>query len=185
MQNLWEIYEMKKLIKWLLVIAVLFVIFFSSANANEFMENLEEVRKNKDNATFTLPDTLNEYISKNSSWNSSDKSSLSYIASRCGILNKVISERFKNNAAAQDVYNLSLMDAVLFSRASSDIYKTRCINYACIKEKKIIAQEREKKWALIYEEEAVKNIDIYGKIIHGDIKSDFSTCTIKVKPVLK
>jgi hypothetical protein len=175
---------MKKLLPFKICF-ILFVTIFSSAYANEFMENLEEVRKNKDNATFTLPDTLNEYISKNSSWNSSDKSSLSYIASRCGILNKVISERFKNNAAAQDIYNLSLMDAVLFSRASSDIYKTRCINYACIKEKKIIAQEREKKWALIYEEEVVKNIDIYGKIIHGDIKSDFSTCTIKVKPVLK
>ena len=175
---------MKKLLL-LKICLILFVTIFSSTYANEFMENLEEVRKNKGNATFTLPDTLNEYISKNSSWNSSDKSSLSYIASRCGILNKVISERFKNNAAAEDVYNLSLIDAIFFSRASSDIYKTRCINYGCIKEKKIIAQEREKKWTLIYEEEVVKNIDIYGKIIHGDIKSDFSTCTIKVKPVLK
>mgnify|MGYP000082389111 CR=1 FL=1 len=164
---------------------VLLIATFSSAYANEFMENLEEVRKKKDNATFALSVTLNEYISKHSSWSSSDKTSLSYIASRCGILNKVISERFKNNAAAQDVYNLSLMDAVLFSRASSDIYKTRCINYSCIKEKKIIAQEREKKWTLIYEKKAVKNIDIYGKIIHGDIKSDFSTCTSKVKPILK
>ena len=164
---------------------IIFVTIFSSAYANEFMENLEEVRKNKDNATFIFPDTLNEYISKNSSWNSSDKAALSYIASRCGILNKVISQRFKNNAAAEDVYNLSLMDAVFFSRASSDIYKTRCINYACIKEKKIIAQESEKKWGLIYEEEVVKNMDIYGKIIHGDIKSDFSTCTIKVKPIIK
>ena len=175
---------MKKLLL-LKICFTLFVTIFSSAYANEFMENLEEVRKNKDNATFIFPDTLNEYISKNSSWNLSDKSTLSYIASRCGILNKVISERFKDNAAAQDIYNLSLMDAVFFSRASSDIYKTRCINYACIKEKKIIAQEREKKWTLIYEEELVKNIDIYGKIIQGDIKSDFSTCTIKVKPVLK
>ena len=175
---------MKKLLP-LKICFILFVTIFSNAYANEFMENLEEVRKNKDNATFTLPDTLNEYISKNSSWNSSDKSALSYIASRCGILNKVISERFKNNAAAQDVYNLSLMDAILFSRVSSDIYKTRCINYDCIKEKKIITQEREKKWASLYEEEVVKNIDIYGKIIHGDLKSDFSTCSIKVKPVFK
>ena len=175
---------MKKLLL-LKIFFILFITIFSSASANEFMQNLEEVRKNKDNTTFILPVTLNEYISKHSSWNSSDKSSLSYIASRCGILNKVISERFKNNVAAQDVYKLSLMDAVFFSRASSDIYKTSCINYACIKEKKIVAQEREKKWALIYEEEAVKNIDTYGNIIHVDIKSDFSTCTIKVKPVLK
>ena len=175
---------MKKILL-LKICFILFVTIFSSAYANEVMENLEEVRKNKDNATFTLQDTLNEYISKNSSWNSSDKSSLSYIASRCGILNKVISERFKNDAAAQDIYNLSVLDAVFFSRASSDIYKTRCINYECIKEKRRIAQEREKKWTLIYEEEVVKNNDIYGKIIHGDIKSDYSTCKIKVKPVLK
>ena len=175
---------MKKLLL-LKICFILFVTIFSSAYANEFMENLEEVRKNKDNATFTLSDTLNEYISKNSSWNSSDKSSLSYIASRCGILNKVISERFKNNAADQDVYNLSLMDAVFFSSASSDIYKTRCINYGCIKEKKIIAQEREKKWTLIYGEEVVNNINVYGEMFHGDIKSDFSTCTGKVKPILK
>ena len=163
----------------------LFVTIFSSAYANEFMENIEEARKNKDNATFTLSDTLNEYISKNPSWNSSDKPSLSYIASRCAILNKVISKRFKNNAAAQDIYNLLLIDAVLFSSASSDIYKTRCINYDCIKEKRIIAQEREKKWTLIYEEEAEKNIDIYGKMINEDINSDFSTCMNKVKPILK
>ena len=175
---------MKKLLL-LKICFILFVTIFSSANANKFMENLEEVRNSKNITTVIFPDTLNEYISKHPSWNSSDKSSLSYIASRCGILNKVISERFKNNAAAQDVYNLSLMDAILFSRVSSDIYKTRCINYDCIKEKKIITQEREKKWASLYEEEVVKNIDIYGKIIHGDLKSDFSICTSKVKPVLK
>ena len=175
---------MKKLLP-LKICFILFVTIFSNAYANEFMENLEEVRKNKDNATFTLPDTLNEYISKNSSWNSSDKSALSYIASRCGILNKVISERFKNNAAVQDVYNLSLMDAVFFSRASSDIYKTRCGNLACIDEEKITSQEREKKWASIYEEEAEININTYGDIINGDIRSDFITCTSKVKHILK
>ena len=163
---------------------ILFVTIFSSAYANQFMENIEKERKKIDNAAFKLPVTLSNYISKHSSWNSSDKSSLSYIASRCGILNKVLSEQYKN-VDAQDDYNWALKNAILFSRASSDIYKTRCINYDCIKEKKIIAQEREKKWTLIYEEEAIKNIDIYGKIIHGGIKSDFSTCTIKVKPVLK
>ena len=49
----------------------------------------------------------------------------------------------------------------------------------------IASQEREKKWALIYEEEAEKNIDIYGKMINEDINSDFSTCMNKVKPILK
>jgi len=173
---------MKKLLP--LKICFLFVTIFSSAYANEFMENIEGVRKNKDNAAFTLPVTLNEYISKHSSWNSSDKSSLSYIASRCGILNKVISERYKY-VGAQDKYNRAIMDAVLFSSASSDIYKTRCINYACIKEKKIIAKDRSKKWTLVYEKDAEKNIDIYGKMINGLINTDFSTCMNKVKPILK
>ena len=164
---------------------VLLIATFSSAYANEFMENLEEVRKKKDNATFSIPVTLNEYMSKNSSWSSSDKASLSYIASRCGILFEVISDRYKNIADAQEIYNMSLMNAVIFSRASSDIYKTRCINLACIEEEKITSQKREKKWALIYEEEAEININIYGEMIHGDIKNDFSTCTSKVKPILK
>ena len=98
----------------LLLIRIFFVLLtttFSNSYANEFMKNLEEVRKKNDNVTLSPPVTLNEYISNHPSWNSFDKSSLSYIASRCGILNKVISEQFKNSAAAQDVYNLSLMDA--------------------------------------------------------------------------
>ena len=175
---------MKKLLL-LKIHFILFVTIFSSAYANEFMENIEEVRKNKDNPNFILPGTLDAYISEHSSWNSSDKSSLSYIASRCGILFEVTAERYKNIADAQENYNMSLTNAVAFSRASSDIYKTRCINYACIKEKKIIAQEREKKWTLIYKEEAKKNIDIYSEMIHGFINSDFSTCINKVKPILK
>ena len=175
---------MKKL-PLLKICFVLLVATFSSAYANEFMENLEEVRKKKDNATFALSVTLNEYISKHSSWNSSDKASLSYMASRCGILFEVISERYKNIANAQEIYNTSLMNTVTFSRASSDIYKTRCINLACIEVEKIASRERSKKWTLIYEEEAEKNIDIYGEIIRGVIKSDFSTCMSKVKPILK
>tara|TARA_B110000971_G_scaffold207991_1_gene232735 strand:+ start:17 stop:466 length:450 start_codon:yes stop_codon:yes gene_type:complete len=135
--------------------------------------------------TFASPATLNEYISKHSSWSSSDKASLSYIASRCGILFEVISVRYKNIDDAQEIYNTSLINAVTFSRASSDIYKTRCINFDCIKVEKIASQEREKKWASIYEEEAEKNIDVYGEIIHGVIKSDFSTCISAVKPILK
>jgi len=164
---------------------ILFVTIFSSAYANEFMEKLEEVRKKKDNTTFTLPVTLNEYISKHPSWSSSDKASLSYIASRCGILFEVISERYKNIADAQEIYNMSLTNAVIFLSASSDIYKASCINLACIEEETITSQKRAKKWASIYEEEAEINIKIYGEMIHGDIKSDFSTCMSKVKPIVK
>jgi len=41
-----------------------------------------------------------------------------------------------------------------------------------------------KKWALIYKGELVNNINTYDVMIHGDIKSDFSTCKIRVKPLL-
>jgi len=135
--------------------------------------------------TFASPATLNEYISKHSSWSSSDKASLSYIASRCGILFEVISVRYKNIDDAQEIYNTSLINAVNFSRASSDIYKTRCINLACIEVEKKVSQEREKQWTSIYEEEVEENMDSYGEIIHGVIKSDFSTCMNAVKPILK
>ena len=172
----------------LLLIRIFFVLLtatFSNAYANEFMENLEEVRKKNDNTTLSSTVTLNEYISKHSSWSSSDTASLSYIASRCGILFEVISERYVNIAGAEEIYNMSLMNAVIFSRASSDIYKARCINLSCIEEEKITSQEREKKWALIYGEEVEININVYGEMMHGDIKSDFLTCTGKVKPILK
>jgi hypothetical protein len=130
------------------------------------------------NITYALPVTLNEYIYKHSSWSSSDKASLSYITSRCGILFIVISERYKNIADAQEIYNMSLMNAVTFSKVSSDIYKE-------IGGETVAFQERAKKWSLIYGQEAVNNIDIYGEMIHGDIKSDISTCESKVKPILK
>ena len=137
------------------------------------------------NLTYALPVSLDEYMYKHSTWSSSDKMSLSYIESRCGILLEVISEHYKNVVDAQEIYNMSLMNSKIFSRASSDIYKTRCINFDCIKIEKKASHVREKEWALIYGKEAESNFENYGEIIHGDIKSDFSTCTIKVKPVLK
>ena len=48
----------------------------------------------------------------------------------------------------------------------------------------ILGQEKVKKWALIYKEELVNNINAYDEIIHGDIKSDFTSCRIKVKPII-
>jgi len=129
------------------------------------------------NITFALPVTLNEYISKHPSWSSSDKASFSYITSRCGLLFVVISERYKNMTGGEEIYKMSLMNAVTFTKVSSDTYKA-------IGGETVAFQERAKKWALIYGEEAVNNIDIYGEMIHGDIKSDISTCTSKVKPTL-
>jgi hypothetical protein len=130
------------------------------------------------NISYALPVTLNEYISKHPSWSSSDKASFSYITNRCGLLFVVISERYKNMTDGEQIYKMSLMNAVTFSKVSSDTY------YAFGGEKKAF-QERAKKWVLIYGEEAVNNIDIYGEMIHGDIKSDITTCTSKVKPILK
>ena len=136
------------------------------------------------NLIFALPETLDDYMSKNPSWNTSDRASLSYITLRCGVLFKQISDFYKNRADSQKDYKISSKYSTYFFRISSDIYKTRCINFDCIKVEKKASQEKVKKWALIYKEELVNNINAYDEIIHGDIKSDFSSCMIKVKPII-
>ena len=136
------------------------------------------------NVIFALPDTLSEYMSKNPSWNTSDRTSLSYITLRCGVLFEQISELYKNRAESQEAYKVSSKNATNFFRVSSDIYKTSCINFDCIKVEKKASQKKVKKWALIYKKELVNNINTYHEMIHGDIKSDFSTCKAKVKPVI-
>ena len=137
------------------------------------------------NFLLAMPLTLSEYIAKNPSWNSSDRSSLSYITLRCGVLFEKISELYNNNAEKHEIYKIAPTDAINFSRASSDIYKTSCINYECIKVKEKDSQEKKKKWALIYKEELMNNINNHDEMIHGDIESDFSTCKINVEPILK
>ena len=136
------------------------------------------------NVIFALPETIDDYMSKNSSWNTSDRASLSYITLRCGVLFKQISDFYENRSESQEEYKISSNNSTYFFRVSSDIYKTSCINFDCIKVEKKASQEKVKKWALIYKEELVNNINAYDAIIHGDIKSDFSTCKIKVKPVI-
>ena len=85
------------------------------------------------NVTFALPATLNEYMAKNRSWNISDRASLSYITLRCGVLFEQISDFYKNRAESQETYKVSSNNAKNFLRVSSDIYKTSCINFDCIK----------------------------------------------------
>ena len=136
------------------------------------------------NLIFALPETLDDYMSKNSSWNTSDRASLSYITLRCGVLFKQISVFYENRAESQEEYKISSKNSTYFFRVSSDIYKTSCINFDCIKVEKKASQEKVKKWALIYKEELVNNINDYDELIHGDIESDFSSCKIKVKPVI-
>ena len=136
------------------------------------------------NVIFALPETLDDYMSKNSSWNTSDRASLSYITLRCGVLFKQISDFYENRSELQEEYKISSNNSTYFFRVSSDIYKTSCINFDCIKVEKKASQEKVKKWSLIYKEELVNNINAYDEIIHGDIKSDFTSCRIKVKPII-
>ena len=136
------------------------------------------------NVIFALPATLDDYIFKNPSWNTSDRVSLSYITLRCGVLFEQISYFYKNRDESQEDYKVSSKIATNFFRVSSDIYKTSCINFDCIKVEKKESQEKVKKWELIYKEEIVNNINTYDEMIHGDIKVDFSTCKLKVKPVI-
>ena len=136
------------------------------------------------NVIFALSATLDDYMSKNPSWNTSDRASLSYITLRCGVLFEQISVFYKNRTELQEDFEISTKNATNFFRVSSDIYKTSCINFDCIKVEKKASQEKVKKWSLIYKEELVNNINAYDEIIHGDIESDFSSCKIKVKPII-
>ena len=110
------------------------------------------------NITFAFPTTLNEYMSEYPSWSSTDRASLSYITLRCGILFEVLSGKYKNISDAEEIYNMSLTNAAIFSRVSSDIYKTSCINFACIKVEKKASQKKAIKWTSIYEEQIVRNV---------------------------
>jgi len=103
---------------------------------------------------------------------------------KCGVLFEQISVFYKNRAESQEAYKAATKNATNFFRVSSDIYKTSCINFDCIKVEKKASQEKVKKWESIYKEELVNNIKAYDEIIHGDIKTDFSTCKIKVKPII-
>ena len=137
------------------------------------------------NILLAIPLTLNEYISKNPSWSSADRSSLSYITLRCGVLFKQIANNYQQIVITEDIYKMTSMNAEKFIRFSSDIYKTNCINYECIKVEKKASQEKQKKWALIYKKVLVRNINKFDEMIYGDIKNDFSTCKIKVKPIIE
>ena len=75
------------------------------------------------NLVFALPQTLNSYMAKHSTWSSSDKASLSYITSRCGVVFLIISERYKNMDGGQNIYQMALMNAANFTTVSSDTYK--------------------------------------------------------------
>ena len=116
------------------------------------------------NVIFALPEILDDYMSKNSSWNTSDRASLSYITLRCGVLFKQISDFYENRSESQEEYKISSNNSTYFFRVSSDIYKTSCINFDCIKVEKKASQEKVKKWALIYKEELANNINAYDEI---------------------
>ena len=94
------------------------------------------------NVIFALPATLNDYMFKNPSWYTSDRASLSYVTLRCGVLFEQISDFYKNRAESQEAYKASSKNATNFFRVSSDIYKTSCINFDCIKVEKKASQEK-------------------------------------------
>ena len=72
----------------------------------------------------------------------------------------------------------------IFSGSRQIFIKRAALILIALKLKKKHLQEKEKKWESIYKEEMVNNINTYDEMIHGDIKSDFSTCKTKVKPVI-
>ena len=59
------------------------------------------------NILLAIPLTLNEYISKNPSWSSADRSSLSYITLRCGVLFKQIANNYQQIVITEDIYKMT------------------------------------------------------------------------------
>ena len=72
----------------------------------------------------------------------------------------------------------------IFSGSRQIFIKRAALILIALKLKKKASQEKVKKWESIYKEEMVNNINTYDEMIHGDIKSDFSTCKVKIKPVI-
>ena len=66
------------------------------------------------NVLFALPATLDDYMSKNPSWNTSDRASLSYITLRCGVLFEQISDFYKNRTELQEDFEISSKNATNF-----------------------------------------------------------------------
>ena len=129
-------------------------------------------------SSFSLPSRLSEYISSHPSWKSSDSAAFSFITNRCGLLYTVISERYKNMKDASDIYNNAVQQALVFVVASKETFEK---NGGTTK----AFQDRAAKWAKIYGEEAVKNIDINGEMLSGELKEDVTTCSAIVLPALK
>ena len=132
------------------------------------------------NLAYSLPETLDEYISQHPTWNSSDMALLSYITSRCSVLSLVISERYKNQNDAQSkkLYKLTSSRATLFAIYSDAAFKE-------IGGTTKSFQERAKVWAKLYGEEGVSNTNVYGTFIRGDIASDLTTCGEQVLPLFE
>ena len=128
-------------------------------------------------SSFSLPSKLSEYISTHPQWKTNDQAAFSYITNRCGLLYTVISERYKNMPDATVIYNNATQQALLFVVSSKESFER---NGGSTKS----FQDRAAKWAKIYGEEAVKNIDIGGEMISGDFKEDVTTCSSVVLPAL-
>jgi hypothetical protein len=129
-------------------------------------------------SSFSIPLRLSKYISEHLDWKTSDQAAFSYITNRCGLLYTVISERYKNMSDAADIYNNSVQQALIFIVASKDSFEKNGGSSDAF-------EERAAKWAKIYGEEAVKNIDLSGEMITGDFKEDITSCSSLVLPALQ
>ena len=129
-------------------------------------------------SSFSLPLRLSAYISEHPEWKTLDQAAFSYITNRCGLLYIVISERYKNMPNAADIYNNSVQQALIFITSSKDSFEKNGGSSNAF-------EERAAKWAKIYGEEAVKNIDISGEMITGDFKEDITTCSSLALPALQ
>ena len=127
---------------------------------------------------FSLPNTLNEYITHNPTWKD-DLSSKSFMATRCSVINLIASERLSSDTRPE---SKPLQESFTIFATTFAIYsETLFIMGNGTKDK---FQERAAHWAAIYGEEAVNNINTYNEMTRGDIGEDIMFCNQTMYPFI-
>ena len=122
------------------------------------------------NLSFSLPQSLGEYIKVNSNYKNED-SSKSFIASRCAVLNLFVYERSKDYGTEE----------FLKLAEQAEMLSEMFFNYSKILYLKSGGDEEQfmlrfSHWTKLYGDEAVENIRTYNNMMEGEFGDDVDFC---------
>jgi hypothetical protein len=117
-----------------------------------------------------LPESLNDYVLKNTTWKT-DISSKSFMATRCSVINLMVSERLSgdNRENRKNLADKYIELATIFAEYSDLLFKTGGGSNDKFKERAL-------HWTKIYGEEAVYNINNYNNMTNGEFGQDLLFC---------